>query len=79
MAKIKHSPEYIAAVGRIVEAQIARKKVSRNVIAPDEGRAKRMARMEIEDRGGWVTRIIAVRFVGFVGTSAEWTVEMVTE
>lgn len=52
--------------------------VTRNVIAPDEGRARGIARLQVEDEGGWVTRIIRVRFVGFVGTGAEWTVEMVT-
>lgn len=48
----------------------------RTVIAPDEGRARRMAMLMIEDAGGWVTRIVGVKFLGFVGTSAEWEVRM---
>lgn len=53
--------------------------VTRNVIAPDEGRARGMARLMVEDSGSWVLRIIRVRFVRVVGTGMEWEVEMVTE
>lgn len=35
----------------------------RNVIASDEGRARRMAMLMIEDAGGWVTRIISCKAV----------------
>jgi len=56
----------------------------RNVIASDEGRARRMAMLMIEDAGGWVTRIVSVKAVpgsirGTVGGSlqVEYEVRMV--